>query len=76
MDVIQDFFCCSDCRNMNFRQVYSFSIVFHTVNFSDELIYDRLANESYECTQCGKIYSKEQVEEKLREFKQERRNGE
>ena len=74
MDVIQDVFCCSACHNVNFRPIYSFSIVFHTVNFSDELIYDRLTKESYECTQCGKIYSKEEIEEKLREFKKERRS--
>jgi len=49
-------------------------MTFQKVNFSDDLIYDRLTEESFECAQCGKIYSKEQVEEKLREFKQLRRS--
>jgi hypothetical protein len=73
MDVIQDVFCCSACRNENFRQIYGFSIVFHTVNFTDELIYDKVTRQSYECTKCGKIYSNEEIEETLREFKKERR---
>jgi hypothetical protein len=72
MDVIQDVFCCGACHNVNFRQIYTFSIVFQTVNFSDELIYDKLTRESYECTQCGKIYPMEEVEERMREFKKER----
>ncbi len=72
---IQDFFCCSKCRNKSFRSIFTFSVAFHTVNFSDELIYDRLTEEAYECTQCGKVYSKEEVEEKLQEFKKARRNG-
>jgi hypothetical protein len=74
MDVMRDFFCCETCQSKAFRQVYTFSMVFQTVNFSDDLIYDRLTEESYECAQCGKIYSKEQVEERLREFKQNRRS--
>ncbi len=75
MDAIRDFFSCSACRCRTFRQVYSFSIVFHTVNFSDDLIYDRVTEESFECTQCGKIYSKKEVEESLREFKRKRRSS-
>jgi hypothetical protein len=75
MDVIRDFFSCSACQCRTFRQVYRFSIAFHTVNFSDDLIYDRLTEESFECTQCGKIYSKEEVEEKLRQFKKMRRSS-
>jgi hypothetical protein len=74
MDVIRDFFCCEACQSRAFRHVYTFSIVFQTVNFSDDLIYDRLTEESYECTQCGKIYSQEQIEEKLRGFKKIRRS--
>ena len=75
MDVIRDFFSCSDCQCRTFRQVYSFSVVFHTVNFSDDLIYDRSTEECYECTRCGKIYSREDIEEKLREFKRVRRSS-
>ena len=73
MDVIQDVFCCSACQNASFRQIYGFSIVFHKVNFTDELIYDRVTRQSYECTKCGRIFPSEEIEEKLREFKKERR---
>jgi hypothetical protein len=73
MDVYRDFFSCSACECRTFRQIYSFSVVFHTVNFSDDLIYDRSTEESFECTRCGKVYSKEEVEAKLREFKRVRR---
>ncbi|RJR48223.1 MAG: hypothetical protein C4576_08530 [Desulfobacteraceae bacterium] len=74
MKVMRDFFFCEECRCKAFRQVYTFSMAFQKVNFSDELIYDRVTEESFECTQCGKIYSREQVEERLREFKKSRRS--
>lgn len=75
MDVTRDFFSCSACQCRNFRQLYNFSIVFHTVNFSDDLIYDRLTEESYECTKCGMVYTKEEIEEQLRQFKKARRSS-
>lgn len=75
MDPIRDFFICSACQNKSFRPIFTFSIVFRRVNFSDELIYDRITEEAYECTRCGKAHSKGEVEEKLLEFKRIRRSG-
>ncbi|MBW1723070.1 MAG: hypothetical protein JRH13_02080 [Deltaproteobacteria bacterium] len=73
MEIFHDYVQCDDCGNKNFRPVYSFSIRFYGVNFSDELIYDKLTDESYQCTECGKIYTIGQIEEKLAEFKKIRK---
>lgn len=73
MDEIRDFFLCEDCSNKNFKLVYNFSIRFHGVNFSDDLIYDRLAEEIYHCTKCDKTYTKEQIDEKLADSKRKRK---
>ena len=73
MAEIQDYFLCENCANKDFKLVYNFSLRFHGVNFSDDLIYDRLVEEIYRCTKCGKVYSRKQIEEGLEEFKRERK---
>ncbi|MEW6667240.1 MAG: hypothetical protein AB1512_18715 [Thermodesulfobacteriota bacterium] len=72
MELIEKYFECSGCKNRNFKQIYNFMIRLHTVNFSDGLIYDRLTNDVYECTQCGKSFTRGQIEDKLDEFKKSR----
>lgn len=69
MTEIQDYFLCENCDNKDFKLVYNFSLRFHGVNFSDDLIYDRLIEEIYRCTKCDKVYSRRQIEEGLEEFK-------
>ena len=69
MDYIQDYFLCDSCQNKDFKLIYSFSIRFRGVNFSDELIYDKLTDEIYQCTKCNKTFTKDQVEEGLNEIK-------
>jgi ribosomal protein L37AE/L43A len=69
MKSVQDFFLCDSCKNKDFVRVQNFSIRFHGVNFSDDLIYDRSTIELYQCTKCGKVFSMEQVEEGLSELK-------
>jgi len=73
MAEIQDYFLCENCANKDFKLVYNFSLRFHGVNFSDDLIYDRLVEEIYRCTKCDKVYSRKQIEEGLEEFKRERK---
>ena len=73
MTEIQDYFLCENCANKDFKLVYNFSLRFHSVNFSDDLIYDRLIEEIYRCTQCDKVYSKKQIEAGLAEFKRKRK---
>jgi len=75
MDVMQDFFRCGACQNKDFRQVYNFSMKFRTVNFSEELMYDRITDEVYECTRCGRTFTRDEVEKTLSNFKRNRRCG-
>lgn len=69
MDFIQDFFVCDNCENKDFKLVYNFSLLFHGVNFADELIYDKIINEQYQCTKCSKTFTKQQIEEGLAQLK-------
>jgi hypothetical protein len=73
MEPIQVFFLCDSCRNRDFKLVYNFSVRFHGVNFADDLIYDKVYEESYECTQCHKTFTRRQVEDGLNELKTLRR---
>ena len=41
MDVIQEYFTCDQCDCKDFKLIYNFSLKFHNINFSDDLIYDR-----------------------------------
>ena len=65
MNLSQKYFLCDDCQNRDFKRIYNFSLRFHRINFSDELIYDRLTDEIYQCTQCSKTFTKDQIEEGL-----------
>jgi len=73
MDIIDDYFLCDLCQNKNFKRVYNFSIRFHGVNFSDELIYDERTDEQYQCTKCNKTFSVHEIEEGLAHFKRKRK---
>jgi len=75
MDVIEDFFLCDKCENRDFKRIYNFSVRFHGVNFADELIYDKLTNETYQCTKCRKIFTIHQIDERMNEFKIRRKKG-
>ncbi len=74
MDDIRDYFLCESCANKDFKLVYNFSLRFHGVNFSDDLIYDNLIEETYHCTKCHKTYTKKQIEEGLVELKARRKS--
>ena len=69
MDVIQDYFLCDSCQNKDFKRIYNFSIRLHDVNFADELIYDEMTDVIYQCTQCNKTFTKEEVGEALNKKK-------
>ena len=70
MDSIQDYFLCDSCQNKDFKQIYNFSIRFHSVNFSDDLMYDKLTEEIFQCTKCNKTFTRDQVEQVLGEIKE------
>lgn len=69
MDHIQDYFLCDNCKNREFTRIYSFSLKFHGVNFSDDLIYDQLTDELYRCMECDRTFTKGQIEEGLNKIK-------
>ncbi len=73
MDFLQDYFLCDGCQCRDFKRIYNFSLRFHGVNFSDDLIYDKLIDEIYQCIGCQKTFTKAQIEKRLAEFKQKRK---
>jgi hypothetical protein len=73
MNDFQDYFLCDGCSNKDFGRIYNFSLRFHGVNFSDDLIYDQLSEEVYQCTKCQKIFTKKQIEEGLAKIKKRRK---
>ena len=74
MDEVVEFFECDQCNNKNFELVYSFSLRFHRVNFADELIYDKIQEEKYRCTNCGKTFTKQDIEKGLDDIKRKYRS--
>jgi hypothetical protein len=72
MDTDKDYFLCDNCKNKNFIKVYTFSIQFRKVNFSDDLIHDEIAEENYQCTHCNRTFSKHQIVTRLNEIKDKR----
>ena len=68
MNISKDYFLCDKCKNKNFIRMRNFSVQFRKVNFSDELIYDEVTEEIYQCTHCKKTFTKQQVESGLRDI--------
>ncbi len=73
-EIIHEFFKCSDCSGKDFIRIYNFSLRFHGVNFSDSLVYDRIADEIYQCTNCKKRYSVEQIDEGMERIKKKNKD--
>ena len=59
-------FSCPNCNGTDFGKNYQFSVDFKTVNFTDELIYDKKFGNSYFCRQCGQIYTPTEIQESLK----------
>jgi len=74
MEYIQEFFSCDACECKDFLRVSNFGLRFHGINFSDDLIYDSLVNEIYQCTVCGKRFTMDQIEERLTQIKKKYRH--
>ena len=74
MEIVHEFFQCDDCEEKDFKRIYNFSLRFHSVNFSDSLVYDRLTDEIYQCVGCKKRYSLEQIEAGLEKIKNKHKN--
>jgi len=67
------YFECDNCQSKDFRRIYNFSLRFHGVNFSDDLIYDRTTAEVYQCTNCEKRFTREEIEAGLARIKQKKK---
>ncbi len=74
MNFIQDYFTCDNCQNKDFKRIYNFSLRFHYCNFSDELIYDKVTDEIYQCTHCQKTFAIDQIEEGLTVIKKKHKS--
>lgn len=72
MDIIKNYFLCDKCKGKNFIRIYNFSVQFRRVNFSDDLLYDEVTGEVFQCTHCMETFSKHQIETKLKEMIDER----
>lgn len=68
-----DYFECDKCRSREFTRIHNFCLRFHGVNFSDDLIYDRVTTEVYQCAGCSKRFTREEIEDGLAEFRKKRR---
>ena len=73
MDSSKDYFMCDSCQNKDFTKIYNFSMLFYSVNFSDELVYERLSEEMYRCSRCSKVFTMEQIDNALTEFRKARK---
>jgi len=73
MEVIEEYFLCDDCQNKDFKRIYNFSLRFHGINFSDELIYDKMTDELYKCTNCQKVFTLAQIEKGMAALKEKYR---
>ena len=74
MNVIHEYFSCDACECRNFKRIYNFSLRFHGINFSDDLIYDKIVDEIYQCTECNRTFTMDQIEEGLQKIKQKHKN--
>jgi len=74
MDYIQEYFICDECDNKDFKRIYNFSLGFHGVNFSDALIYDKMIDEKYQCTNCNKIFTINAIQDGLSKIKIRHKN--
>jgi DNA-directed RNA polymerase subunit RPC12/RpoP len=72
METIKDYFLCDKCKSKNFSKIYNFSTQFRRVNFSDDFIDDKVIEEIYQCTNCHKTFSKQQIEIRLMEITDDR----
>ncbi|MBW2339054.1 MAG: hypothetical protein JRF50_01715 [Deltaproteobacteria bacterium] len=75
MDSVKDYFLCDECKNRDFVRIYNFSVRFRSVNFSDDLMYDEVVEERYQCTRCQKIFSKLKIDTRLRKMIDKKRES-
>ena len=75
MSSFKDYFECNGCGNKEFERIYCFGFSFQEVNFQDHLIYNRLNEEKYKCTECKKIFSMKEINQGLAAIRAKRRSN-
>ena len=75
MESIKDYFLCDKCQGKEFVKLHSFTVRFRSVNFSDDLVHDEVKEEVYRCTQCQKIFTKSQIDARVKEIINQRRQS-
>ena len=73
MSEVPEYFVSDSCSNKDFVPIHNFGVRFHGVNFSDELIYDKIFEEKFQCTECLKVFSKTDIETGLVNLRIKRR---
>jgi len=68
-DTFKEEFTCVHCKHTRFSREYIFFMRFQEVDFSDDLVYDRVTEEIYMCQKCGKRTSLEDIKQGLRDIK-------
>lgn len=72
MGSMKEYFLCDNCQGRDFVRLYSFSVSFRRVNFSDDLVHDEVKEEMYRCTQCQKTFTRAQIDARVKEMVRER----
>jgi DNA-directed RNA polymerase subunit RPC12/RpoP len=72
MDDMKEYLACDNCKNKNFVRIYNFAVRPRKVNFSDEVIFDQVSEELYQCTKCQKTFTKQQIASRLKEMEAQR----
>ena len=75
MSSFKDYFECDGCGCKEFKRVYCFGFRFQEVNFQDQLIYDRLDEEKYQCTECNKTFTMKEINQGLAGIRARRRSN-
>lgn len=75
MSGFKDYFECDGCGNKAFKRIYCFGFRFQKVNFSDQLIYERLSEEKYQCTECKKTFTLKEINQGLAALKAKRKSN-
>jgi len=72
MDDTKEYLVCDNCKNKNFIRIYNFALRSKKVNFSDEVISDQVSEELYQCTNCQKTFTKQQIISRLKGMEAEK----
>jgi hypothetical protein len=74
VEEVKEYFTCDKCGSQNFFTRNSFAILLKKVNFSEDLVYDHITEECYECKECGECINRGDIDDAIREIKRKYKN--